>query len=311
MIATKSVLALLTLPNDSVAGRTTSKRGAALAAALLAAAGLAAGCGGSGGGSGDDGDGNGSGADASESGGDGGRPDARVRFDGRPSDPPDGDGGTGQDCGGLPATLRDFNKRAGSVGHPDFEVFGGNEPTTGIVKVDLGANGKPQLEALLGQVSSPESFAQWYADVPGVNQTIQFTLELTEVEPGKYRFDRTGDNGFFPLDGMGFNQQSTDFAGAQHNFHFTTEIHTSFVYKGGEVFSFSGDDDLWLFINGKLAIDLGGLHPQRDGSVALDSLRLELNKTYPMDIFHAERRTNRSNFKVETTIDCFLPPIDE
>jgi fibro-slime domain-containing protein len=310
VIATESVRDLLTTTCDgSVGGRTTFLRGALLLVPLLAAAAVATGCGDSGGG-GDNGDG----ADASNGGeGDGGRPDGRPRIDGSPADPPDGDGGTGPHCGGLPTTIRDFNKRVGtSTGHPDFEVYQGETETTGIVNTSLGSDGKPVLQALRGQVTSAESFAQWYRDVPDVNRTIQITLELDEVEPGKFRFDRTGDNnGFFPIDGQGFNEQSRDHAGTQHNFHFTTEIHTTFVYRGGEVFSFSGDDDLWLFINGRLAIDLGGLHKQRDGSVALDSLGLEVGKTYPMDIFHAERRTDRSNFKVETTIDCFLPPIDE
>ena len=46
-----------------------------------------------------------------------------------------------------------------------------------------------------------------------------------------------------------------------HNFDFTAELHFNFQYRGGEKFTFKGDDDLWLFLNGKLAVDLR--HPHR------------------------------------------------
>jgi fibro-slime domain-containing protein len=127
-----------------------------------------------------------------------------------------------------------------------------------------------------------------------------------ETPPGSgtYVYD---DPDFFPLDGMGFGNE-----GLPHNFHFTTEVHTTFEYKGGETFTFTGDDDLWLFINERLAIDLGGLHPALSATVDLDAssttLGIDPGQTYRMDIFHAERHTDASNFHVETTSRCFVIP---
>ncbi len=91
-----------------------------------------------------------------------------------------------------------------------------------------------------------------------------------------------------------------------HIHHFTTEIHTSFQYNGGETFTFTGDDDVWVFINKKLVIDLGGVHGNSPGMVALDTLGLTPGLVYPLDVFHAERHTVQSNFRIDTTI-CSQP----
>jgi len=225
------------------------------------------------------------------------------------------DAGPPQSCQNLKATIRDFtcrNDNAGCTvanGHPDFNFFGGNAETTGIVQAMLGADHKPVFAAANGQITSAQSFAQWYVDTPGVNQPFQIELPLLEVSAGRYEY-RTDK--FYPIDNMGWNDHLRDFTGTPHNFLFTTEIHTTFTYRAGNTFTFRGDDDLWLFINGKLALDLGGLHPEVMGTVDLDAKAAELGITpgqkYSMDIFHAERHTDASNFKVETTIDCFEDP---
>ena len=67
-------------------------------------------------------------------------------------------------------------------------------------------------------------------------------------------------------------------------------------------FNFSGDDDLWVFIDEKLVIDLGGAHAPMDASVELDTLGLVPGNEYPIDFFHAERAESQSNFHIETSL---------
>lgn len=204
----------------------------------------------------------------------------------------------GENCDGLVATLRDFPSS-----HPDFETYGGTAASVGLVMTTLGVDQTPTLDpsyAGAPMITSAASFADWYHDVPGTNMPFPIDLGLMEDTPGMFVYDNSA---FFPLDGMGFGDE-----GNEHNYHFTTEVHTSFTYFGGETFTFRGDDDLWMFVNGQLAIDLGGLHPALEASVDMDTLGLTVGETYPMDIFHAERHTNESNFRIVTTIDCFVTP---
>jgi fibro-slime domain-containing protein len=217
---------------------------------------------------------------------------------------------SGVTCSGmLFGTLRDFKMGSLTGGHPDFETApdstrqGG---VKGIVASTLGADGKPvyadPTDTLAG-TSGRDNFEQWYNDRPDVNKTFIVALKLASAN-GVSTFSASVSNdkgttssSYFPVDDAGFGNE-----GQAHNFAFTTEIHTAFIYKGGETFTFVGDDDIWVFINKQLVIDLGGRHGQLTGSVALDTLGLTVGETYNLDVFNAERHTTQSNFRFDTTL---------
>ncbi|MDZ8054697.1 MAG: PEP-CTERM sorting domain-containing protein [Aulosira sp. ZfuVER01] len=190
----------------------------------------------------------------------------------------------------LTGTIRDFNDT-----HPDFEKELGTDK--GIVQSTLGADGKP---VYAGQAGNPTThgqaaFDQWYRDVPSVNLSKPYTITLDEIgNSGLYTYS---NKSFFPIDGQLLGNQ-----GNSHNYHFTYELASKFTYKGGETFKFSGDDDLWVFLNKKLAIDLGGVHQTEEQSVNLDTLGLTPGETYDFNLFFAERHTTESNFSITTSI---------
>ncbi len=267
----------------------------------------------------------------------------------------------------LPIILRDFvgqgRSLMGHAEHIDFNHLTGSG-VLGITATDLGAHDRPVYACPSGNcdanpghlyiggggqrpnMSNAANFAQWYTDVAGVNITRPSQVLLTHRDDGSYLYDsqEKHDNGegvqidfFDPIHkqgwvGAGF--ESLAGCNPDRNVSFTTETHFWFEYQGGERFKFSGDDDTWVFVNGKLAIDLGGLHSRLNGQFDLDDdtdgvggdaadgtatvvtdlkktpfkvdLGLKPKGTYEVVMFQAERNECGSNFTV--TLKDFNKP---
>ncbi|HVY29150.1 MAG TPA: DUF4215 domain-containing protein [Polyangiaceae bacterium] len=235
------------------------------------------------------------------------------------------------DAQGKPLNSGSCNLQAACTLQTDYmDPAGGNCDAHEFCVDPAKFDGCDQLHALhpiAGHAGDPFSF--WYRTTDGVNKEklVQTTLNLSN---GAYRFDSDAAGGLFPLDNDGFVASGDELKRGTHNFGFTTEVRRWFQFDGGELLTFNGDDDVWVYINGKLALDIGGIHPVETRTIRLNAdgtvdckegdpagttfdalptkckmpqrgLGLLVGKVYEIALFHAERHSDASNFKLALT----------
>lgn len=147
-----------------------------------------------------------------------------------------------------------------------------------------------------GGIFSNSSFSQWFSDVPGTNVSQRIVLNMVKDAAGVYSYTATD---FTPIDGEMYGNQN-----AAHNRGFTCSVDAVSNYKscGGQFIEYAGSNDGWLFVNGKLAMDLGGTHADGKQTVLLDRLGLTDGSEVRIQFFYAQRTSANAKFSLRTNM---------
>lgn len=148
-----------------------------------------------------------------------------------------------------------------------------------------------------GGITDNDTFKQWYTDVLRTNMSKPVPITLERGSDGIYSYQ---SDAFYPVDnGMLGNQ------GSAHNNFFTYAITMKFTYNQctRQFFEFEGNDDAWAFVNGKLALDAGGVGSGHEQRIDFDRLGLVDGQEVELKFFYAHRReTENSRFGIRTNI---------
>ncbi len=198
--------------------------------------------------------------------------------------------------------------------NPDFTAECNNGWCKDVVLKELGPEGVPVLgpaDNFKNQTqftahvrdckklyTCPEVFRWWFMDVPGINRTIKKSIPLTK-KGDVYEYI---NNTYWPLGvDEGYGKAGSN---NSQNGEFTGTSKTYFRYKGGEKLTFNGDDDVWIYFNGILGVELAGIHGKWTESITLDTttgaekFHMYPGGIYPIHIFQAERCTGSSTFQL-------------
>ena len=219
----------------------------------------------------------------------------------------------------LTMILRDFKKYDpnDATTNPAFD----NVPSEKSVVAELlGPDAKPVYRAPTNTDPTFGSgyFDQWYRDVPGSNIAVPFPLPIAIDDQGFYGYDSqksgvadvyqgVARRVFFPIDDGSPYATAFGNQGKNHNYAFTGELHASFVPQAGDTLELRSDDDLYVFVDDALALDLSGTHIALTKTLNLDDLALTLGERHALHVFYAERLGATGAFSVRSSCELSSP----
>ena len=250
--------------------------------------------------------------------------------------------------------LYNYNERKEYEGlrFDDTDYTGSNKVTSEIVKSNLGKDGYPVLST--NNVSLNKLFnGEWnqtIAGAKGLNHLFSYNSNTGEYsynsdtnyayynksdanseknfivynKPDYHDAEGKGSSGsFMPFSSLRDRTKKNMFAfGMKVSFNFMQPKEGRINGKD-MIFSFSGDDDVWVFVDGKLVLDLGGVHERASGTINFntgvvtvnDSNNTNLNtifgnkfsdySTHTLAFFYLERGRGDANCSLKFN----LPPV--